>query len=175
MCVCVRACVRAWRVCVCLCVCVCAVVCVCCVCMQCVFVMCSCVRRVCACVCVRVCACVCVCVCACVCVACVCVCVCACVCGARVCVHVRVCACVRACVVCATNSCFISLGNILCVFCKAALGNNVYCKQCCTNKPKIELNILNPVSLVLQLNLLSSWGDPHYVGLTGLEVVGKGR
>ncbi|XP_050954705.1 katanin-interacting protein isoform X2 [Labeo rohita] len=27
---------------------------------------------------------------------------------------------------------------------------------------------------ILQLNLLSSWGDPHYVGLTGLEVVGKG-
>ncbi|XP_016100971.1 uncharacterized protein KIAA0556 isoform X1 [Sinocyclocheilus grahami] len=27
---------------------------------------------------------------------------------------------------------------------------------------------------ILQLNLLSSWGDPHYVGLTGFEVVGKG-
>ncbi|XP_048029743.1 katanin-interacting protein isoform X1 [Megalobrama amblycephala] len=27
---------------------------------------------------------------------------------------------------------------------------------------------------VLQVNLMSSWGDPHYVGLTGLEVVGKG-
>lgn len=28
--------------------------------------------------------------------------------------------------------------------------------------------------VVLQVNLMSSWGDPHYVGLTGLEVVGKG-
>ncbi|TRY92910.1 hypothetical protein DNTS_005722 [Danionella cerebrum] len=27
---------------------------------------------------------------------------------------------------------------------------------------------------VMQLSLLSSWGDPHYVGLTGFEVVGKG-
>ncbi|XDV47960.1 hypothetical protein PO909_017495 [Leuciscus waleckii] len=27
---------------------------------------------------------------------------------------------------------------------------------------------------ILQVNLMSSWGDPHYVGLTGLEVVGKG-
>uniref|UniRef100_A0A8C1GUC4 KATNIP domain-containing protein n=1 Tax=Cyprinus carpio TaxID=7962 RepID=A0A8C1GUC4_CYPCA len=27
---------------------------------------------------------------------------------------------------------------------------------------------------ILQLNLLSSWGDPHFVGLTGFEVVGKG-
>ncbi|XP_073669267.1 katanin-interacting protein isoform X2 [Paramisgurnus dabryanus] len=26
----------------------------------------------------------------------------------------------------------------------------------------------------LQLNLVMSWGDPHYIGLTGLEVVGKG-
>ncbi len=37
-----------------------------------------------------------------------------------------------------------------------------------------RIEYLNPVSLVLQLNLLSSWGDPHYVGLTGLQVVGKG-
>uniref|UniRef100_A0A8C2A4W0 Si:dkey-161j23.6 n=1 Tax=Cyprinus carpio TaxID=7962 RepID=A0A8C2A4W0_CYPCA len=28
--------------------------------------------------------------------------------------------------------------------------------------------------MFLQLNLLSSWGDPHFVGLTGFEVVGKG-
>lgn len=27
---------------------------------------------------------------------------------------------------------------------------------------------------ILQVNLMSSWGDPHYMGLTGLEVVGKG-
>ena len=25
----------------------------------------------------------------------------------------------------------------------------------------------------LQLNFTASWGDPHYLGLTGLEVVGK--
>jgi len=31
------------------------------------------------------------------------------------------------------------------------------------------------VFVVLQMNLMSSWGDPHYVGLTGLEVVGKGE
>lgn len=28
--------------------------------------------------------------------------------------------------------------------------------------------------LGLLLNFTASWGDPHYLGLTGLEVVGKG-
>ena len=28
--------------------------------------------------------------------------------------------------------------------------------------------------LVLQLNLITTWGDPHYVGLTGIAVLGAG-
>lgn len=30
------------------------------------------------------------------------------------------------------------------------------------------------VCVDLQLNLVMSWGDTHYIGLTGLEVVDKG-
>ncbi len=54
------------------------------------------------------------------------------------------------------------------------LWNDVSWKKCYTNKHKSNWIFELGFSLVLQLNLLSSWGDHHYVGLTGLEVVGKG-
>lgn len=50
----------------------------------------------------------------------------------------------------------------------------MYNEKHCTNKCEWSLILKLDVFVVLQVNLMSSWGDPHYVGLTGLEVVGKG-
>jgi hypothetical protein len=102
-------------------------------------------------VCVRVCACVCVCAWACVCV-CVRLCVCVCVCVyVRVCVRVCARVCVRLCVP-APWMRALDLGR-----------RGV--EECCGNPP-------SPARLpqTLQLRIYSTWGDLHYVGLTGIEL-----